>query len=90
MNFISKLSVFLCIVLSSQASLGQYVTHKKKRSFLGLTGGINYTIPTVVDRYAVLSSSEGASQKEYAEFTKNRGVQLGLRYSYGFTDLITQ
>ncbi|NVK63007.1 MAG: PorT family protein [Flavobacteriales bacterium] len=86
--------VILSLLLSlvSSISFGQYTVYKKKKSYLALLGGFNYSIPHVTDRYAVLSASsaeDGANEKEYGKLGKNKGVQFGIRYSYNFTNTLS-
>ena len=57
MKLISKLSTVLLLSLLSQFSLGQFTVEKKKKSYLGLTGGLIIPLPQVTDRYSVLTST---------------------------------
>ena len=93
MNLTTKLAAVLLLSLISQFSFGQYSVQKKKKSYLGLTGGFSYTVPIVKDRYSVLSSIESSDdeilEKEYSKFGKNKGAQFGVRYQYNFTNTMS-
>lgn len=89
MSLTTKLPVFLLVSLLSHFSFGQkYFVNKKKKSYFGLTGGVNLSIPKVIDQYSVLSSTSNP-EKEYDKLFENRGVQFGVRYSYSFTNAIS-
>lgn len=87
------ITLLTCLLAIASVSHGQYAVYKKKKSYLALVGGFNYSIPMVTDRYAVLSSStesdEEVNQKEYGKFGKNKGAQFGIRYSYNFTNTLS-
>lgn len=88
------LSAFLLICFFSQFSFGQkYSVHKKKHSYIEAIGGINFSIPFIADRYAVLttvgSNYNEDYLKEYGKINKNLGMQFGIRYSYNFTNSIS-
>jgi hypothetical protein len=65
--------------------------NKKKKSYLGVTGGFNYSIPRITDSYSVLTSlgSDDAFSKDYGKFGKNNGAQFGIRYQYNFSNLVS-
>ncbi|MEJ6799203.1 MAG: outer membrane beta-barrel protein [Crocinitomicaceae bacterium] len=89
-----KLSFIVLLSLISYFSLGQkHSVHKKNKSFLGLTGGVNFTLPSITDRYYILTSIETADgelfDKKYDKFFQNGGTQFGIHYSYNFTNSIS-
>lgn len=89
MNLITKYSLIVQVSLISFFSFGQnYYMNKNGKSYFGLTGGVNYTIPKVTDSYSVLTSVEGDEagiyEKKYDKFGFNRAVQFGIRYNYNF------
>ena len=89
MNLIAKLSFIVLMSWLSSFSFGQkYYLNKIGKSYFGLTGGINYTLPKVTDSYAVLTSVDGANagiyEKTYDKFSLNRAAQFGIRYNYNF------
>jgi hypothetical protein len=91
MKLTSKLSAVLLLSLLSQISWGQFTVEKKRRSYVGLTAGINYSFPTVTDHYSVLTSLTNTEndEKQYGKFSENMGVQFGIHYSYNFTNTIS-
>lgn len=89
-----KISIILLISMLAQYTYGQrYSVYKKRKSYVGITGGMNFTLPQVAERYAVLSSSENSKEesldKDYDKLMHNTGVQFGIRYSYNFTNNIS-
>ncbi len=94
MSLTSKLTVVVLATFLTHFAFGQkYFVHKKKQSYFGLTGGMNFTIPKVTESYSVLSSVESTnnenSTKVYDKFGMNRGMQFGVRYSYNFTNSLS-
>lgn len=91
MKSITKLTVVLLVSLSSHYSSGQFSVQKKRKSYLGLVAGLNYSFPKVTNSYSVLSSiaSSENPDKTYGKFGRNKGAQFGVRYSYNFTNLIS-
>lgn len=86
-----RLAVILFTTLFYQVSYGQkYSVHKKNKSYFGLTGGFNFTLPNPTERYTVLSTvgstESGVFDKEYDKFGQNRGAQFGMRYTYNFSN----
>lgn len=90
MNLISKLSTVLLLSLLTHFSFGQFTVEKKRKSYIGLSGGINYSFLNVTDHYSVLSSgSIEEDQKTYGKFSENLGTQFGLHFNYNFTNTIS-
>lgn len=91
MSLNTKISIILLICVLAQYSYGQkYTVYKKRKSYAGLTGGMNFTLPQITDNYTVLSSTEDtydeSLEKEYDKLFQNTGIQFGIRYSYNFTN----
>ncbi len=87
-----QLVLSIVLIFISSFSYGQYTVFKKKKSYLALLGGFNYSLPQVTDRYAVLSTSpmtDEVNEKEYGKLGKNKGAQFGIRYSYNFTNTLS-
>jgi hypothetical protein len=94
MSLSNKLTVILFLGLFSQFSFGQrYFVNKKKISYFSLTGGANFSLPHITDRYAILSSADKANEedfeKKYDKLSKNTGAQFSARYQYNFTNAIS-
>ncbi len=89
MRQMKYLLVVLVLSLVSLKVQGQnYTVHNTGKSYLGLLGGMNFSIPRITDRYSVLTSAEEKFEKEYDKFGKTKGAQFGLQYSYNFTTAI--
>lgn len=94
MKLSTQLSFIVLVSLLTQFSFGQkYSVHKKGKSYFGLTGGFNFTLPKATDRYSVLSAvgsnDDGTFDKKYDKFGKNRGAQFGIRLNYNFSNSIS-
>ena len=80
----------VCMLLSVSQIIAQKNTvHRKNRAFLGVYGGVNYSLPQVTEKYSVLtpmSSSEDAFEKDYDKLFQNGSHQFGMYFLYGLTN----
>ncbi len=60
---------------------------RKGKVFLGLYGGVNFTLPIVTERHSIISGIE--SQKDYEPMFNNLGSQFGFIVSYGLTNRLS-
>lgn len=92
MSLKTSLSIIFLVSFFSHFSFGQkYMVNKKKISYFGLTAGFNFSIPTVSDRYSVLSSNGNTEdfEKKYEKLGKNTGNQFAVQYAYNFTNSVS-
>ncbi|MFA7273791.1 MAG: outer membrane beta-barrel protein [Crocinitomicaceae bacterium] len=90
MRLNKKIAFIFLLSLLSHLSFGQkYSVHREKKSYLGLTGGMNFSFPKVTDKYAVLTSNNQVFDKKYDNLFKSSGIQFGIRYSYHFTNSVS-
>lgn len=80
----------ICTLLSISQAVGQKNTvHRKKRAFLGVYGGVNYSLPKITEKHSVLtsmSSSEEVFEKDYDKLFQNGSHQFGMYFLYGMTN----
>ncbi len=88
MIFKNKQNLLLALIVTtffSIANAQQFHVFRKKQMFLGLTGGVNYTLPTVKEHHNVLiplDLSSSGEEKEYEKLFQNNSTQFGLYFSY--------
>lgn len=82
------LGVFM-LVFMYPAAAQKYSVHRKDRVFLGLYGGVNYSIPKVTEKHNVLTSisqsDDNLSEKEYGKLFQNGSHQFGMYFLYSMT-----
>lgn len=90
-----KKVVVICVLLLTSKSLtaqSSYHIYRKNRVFMGVLGGVNFTMPQVLERHSVLVETDGRPdmfEKDYGDFSdvkKNLGVQFGFFASYSLTN----
>lgn len=83
-NFtLQALVVCMCLIFPSQKSSGQ-----KLEPYIGLHGGINFSIPKILQSYQVITMLNGATpdSRNYEPFYKNFGHQFGFSFFLGIKD----
>lgn len=80
--------LLLCAVTELAAQKSNNV-YRKRKLYIGLTGGVNFTLAEIKERHTVLvsvdASDDAVYEKEYGKLSKNMGTQFGFYFSYGLT-----
>lgn len=74
--------ILLFGILSSSFAQFNKNPYRKGKFYVGLIGGINFTLPEIKERHSILVP---ADEKEYGELSKNMGNQFGFYFAYGLT-----
>lgn len=73
-------------MLACSALAQKYSVHRKDRVFLGVYGGVNYSLPDATEKHAVLvadpQSADGLSEKDYNKLFENGSHQFGMYFLY--------
>lgn len=84
-----KIILFILAILSGYSGFSQnYTVHRDNKTYIGISGGTNFSMPVSVKDYSVLVStpqSSGTSEKKYEPLFKNPGSRFGLYFSHSFT-----
>lgn len=89
---LNRTLLFSSVLLFSFNGLTQkkYTVHRKNRIYLGVTGGMNFSVAHVVKDYTLLVTTPQSvsvyddAKKDYQGLFKNQGSQFGLYFSYSF------
>lgn len=82
-NWKKRTTVFLLLCLSVMGFAQRNSVDRKNKVFLGLYGGVNFTLPIVTERHSIISGID--NEKEYEPMFNNLGSQFGFIISYGIT-----
>lgn len=77
------------LVLVSSVTAQKHTVYRKNRVFLGLYGGVNYSLPKITEEHHILipdpQSSDALSEKEYGKLFQNGSHQFGMYFLYSMT-----
>lgn len=75
--------ILFCVLFQSTA---QNSVYRKRKFYIGLIGGVNFTLPEIKERHSILQPEE---DKEYGPLVENLGTQFGFYFSYGLTQKLS-
>lgn len=84
------LAVITLSVISVTQSIAQdYHVYRKNKVFIGIYGGVNFSLPLVTKSHSVLlsePSGDAENEKTYGPLKSNLSNQFGFYFSYGFSN----
>ncbi len=79
----NKICLLLFFLFSISLVAQRNTIDRKGKVFLGVYGGVNFTLPIVSERHAIVSGI--SNEKSYEPLFNNLGSQFGFVVSYGIT-----
>jgi hypothetical protein len=85
MRFIFKMSCVVFLFSGNAVNAQNFTVHKHKQLFVGLTGGVNFSMMNVREQFDVLTPTDLSerTEKTYGTLFENRGHQFGFHAMYG-------
>lgn len=81
-------TLLFCLMIGFSSTAQKYGVYRKKQMFLGISGGINFSLPTVTGKFHVLEPTDKGgfvSDKKYDNLFRNSGSQFAVHWMYSFS-----
>jgi len=84
------LTSLILVFAIANTNAQDYYVYRKNKVFIGIYGGVNFTMPEVIKSYSVINSdNQPGNEKAYTEFSKlkeNMSNQFGFYFTYGLSN----
>lgn len=92
MKKIKHIALLFFLLIGFLGSAQKYGVYRKKQMFLGISGGVNFSLPIVTGKFHVLEPTDKGgfvTDKKYDPLLRNRGSQFAVHWMYSFTHHIS-